>query len=307
MSQIETLMLLALGCSATLFVVLLFGRGIWSLLGRWSGWKDARKVPRALRDLKAERDGLKAEKAMMASKLEANMSDMKLRLAEQMAEVSRNRNRLLDANGKLQMQADEMSRLKGEITRREEKIGALNVQIQENVKAIASAWAKTADHEGDAARAMGMHKEAISAVDMREERIRNLETEAKALREIIAAFLPGKDIAAEVRAAVGENPVHAARSALLENRPSLNFDDTVADLPVNVFQARFNTNTGNPLTNPLGPVEGHSEQQLVMPASMNDEPLTFPRPSEGHGPLDKGISNVLSLAERVRGLQKIVK
>ena len=88
-------MLIALGVFATLFLVLLFGRGLWALLGRWSGWKDARKVPSTIRNLQAERDGLKAEKAMMASKLDSTLADMKLRLAEQMAEVSRNRNRLL--------------------------------------------------------------------------------------------------------------------------------------------------------------------------------------------------------------------
>jgi hypothetical protein len=287
-------MLLALGCSATLFVVLLFGRGLWSLLGRWSGWQAARAVPRAMRDLQAERDGLKAEKAMMASKLETTVADMKLRLAEQMAEVSRNRNRLLDANGKMQTQSDDINKLKNEIAKRDDKISALNTQIEENVKAISQAWSKTADHESDAVRAASMHREAITAVNIREDRIRNLEGESKALREIIAAFLPGKDIGKELHSAVGQSALPISRSLLTDVAENV----TVLPEPaINSFQARFNIN------NPLAA----ADNPLVTPEPLNDEPLSFPREVATAGPLEQGISNVLSLAERVRGLQKGMK
>ncbi len=290
-------MLIALGVFATLFLVLLFGRGLWALLGRWSGWKDARKVPSTIRNLQAERDGLKAEKAMMASKLDSTLADMKLRLAEQMAEVSRNRNRLLDANGKMQIQSDEIVKLKGEIAKRDEKISALNIQIEENVKAISHAWAKTAEHESDAARFSGMHKEAISAVNIREDRIRNLEGEAKALREIVAAFLPGKDIVNEAHAGIGHNsqnnPLAITRSLLTEVAENV----TVLPEPaINSFQARFNVN------NPLMPVDA-ATQELTAAGFVNDEPATF----STSGRLEQGISNVLSLAERVRVLQKGMK
>jgi hypothetical protein len=293
---------------------LLFGRGLWALLGRWSGWKEARKVPRTIRDLQAERDGLKAEKAMMASKLDASMSDMKLRLAEQMAEVSRNRNRLLDANGKMQMQADEIGKLRGVIAIREEKISALNSQIEDNVKAIAQAWAKTADHESDAARFSGMHKEAITAIDIREDRIRNLEGEAKALREIIAAFLPGreigKDIGKDMPAMIGHNSM--AHNALTLKRSLLSdVAENVTVLPepaINSFQARFNVN--NPLNTvdpQLASLDHMANDPFSAPLHVNDEPVQFPRDSEVVGPLEKGISNVLSLAERVRGLKNDLK
>jgi hypothetical protein len=290
-------MLLALGVFATLFLVLLFGRGLWAILGRWSGWKEARKVPRTIRDLQAERDGLKAEKAMMTSKLDTSISEMKLRLAEQMAEVSRNRNRLLDANGRLQNQSDEIGKLKNEITRRDDKIGALNTQIEENVKAISQAWAKTADHESDAVRAASMHKEAITAVNIREDRIRNLEGEAKALREIIAAFLPGKDIGRELHAAVGQNTLPVTRSLLTDVAENVT---AFPEPAINSFQARFNVN------NPLASVDTLSET-LLAPDPVNDEPVSFPRETAAAGRLEQGISNVLSLAERVRGLQNGMK
>lgn len=290
-------MLLALGVFATLFLVLLFGRGLWALLGRWSGWKEARKVPRVIRDLQAERDGLKAEKAMMASKLEASMSGMKLRLAEQMAEVSRNRNRLLDANGKLQKQSDEIGKLKNEISKRDDKITALNIQIEENVKAISQAWSKTADHESDAVRAASLHKEAVKAVNIREDRVRNLEVETKALREIIAAFLPGKDIGRELHAAVGQNTLPVTRSFLTDAAENV----TVLPEPaINSFQARFNVDY------PLVPVDAMADA-VSAAEHVNDQPATFTREIATPGPLEQGFSNVLSLAERVRVLQKGMK
>jgi enamine deaminase RidA (YjgF/YER057c/UK114 family) len=308
-------MLIALGVFTTLLFVLLFGRGLWALLGRWSGWKEARKVPRTIRDLQAERDGLKAEKAMMASKLDASMSDMKLRLAEQMAEVSRNRNRLLDANGKMQGQADHITKLQGVIANREEKISALNSQIEENVKAIAQAWAKTAEHESDAARFSGMHKEAISAINIREDRIRNLEGEAKALREIIAAFLPGRDVAKDIPSMLGHNS--AAHNSIAHNSLSLtrsllsDVAENVTVLPepaINNFQARFNVNNPLDTVNPQSASMGSmANDPFSAPVHVNDEPVPFPQDSVTVGPLEKGISNVLSLAERVRGLKNDLK
>ena len=238
----------------------------------------------------------------MASKLDAATSDMKQRLAEQMAEVSRNRNRLLDANGRLQMQSDDIGRLNNEIGRREDKIKALNAQIEENVKAISQAWAKAADHESDAARAFGMHKEAITAINIREDRIRQLEGEAKALREIIAAFLPGKerDIGKELQIAVRhipQNPSAITRSLLTDVAENV----TVLPEPaINSFQARFNVN------NPLAPVDALPES-LSTPEHVNDEPAMFPREASSAGLLEQGISNVLSLAERVREMQKGTK
>jgi hypothetical protein len=294
-------MLLALGVFATLFLVLLFGRGLWAILGRWSGWKDARKVPRTIRDLQAERDSLRAEKAMMTSKLDSSMSEMKLRLAEQMAEVSRNRNRLLDANSKMQTQSDEIEKLKNEVAKRNEKIGSLNTQIEENVKAISQAWAKTAEHESDAARAFGMHKEAITAVNIREDRIRGIESEAKALREIIAAFLPGNnignDIGRELPDAVGQSTLPVTRSLLTNVAENVK---VLPDAAMNSFQARFN------VAGPLASVSDVAETRLT-PEHVNDEPVTLPRDSTRSYPLERGISNVLSLAERVRDLQKSVK
>jgi hypothetical protein len=139
-----------------------------------------------------------------------------------------------------------------------------------------------------------MHREAITAVNIREDRIRNLEGESKALREIIAAFLPGKDIGKELHSAVGQSALPISRSLLTDVAENV----TVLPEPaINSFQARFNIN------NPLAA----ADNPLVTPEPLNDEPLSFPREVATAGPLEQGISNVLSLAERVRGLQKGMK
>lgn len=302
-------MLLALGCTATFLVVLLFGRSVWSLLSRWRGWREARRLPRTVLDLKAERDSLKAEKAMMAAKLNTGLADMKSRLAEQMAEVSRNRNRLLDANNRLQRQSDEIISLKGEISRREEKIAALHDQIAENVKAIAKAWETTSEQEGETARANRLYKEAVIAVDIREQRIRKLESDNIALRESLRAFLPGHEMAEATETAVKGD------SRLPEGNPLLAADTEtekpVSTEPVNVFRARFNV--GNPIASPSA-LGAYKAPDRPMSNHVNDEPLAFPRvglePAAGkpeQTPLEQEMSNVLSLAERVRGLQKGVK
>lgn len=94
MSQTETLMVLALGAALALVFVLLFGRVFWSMAMLAGARRRAKDVPVHVLELQADRDRLRAEHALMARKLELRVEDVKTRMAEQMAEVSRNRNRV---------------------------------------------------------------------------------------------------------------------------------------------------------------------------------------------------------------------
>ena len=94
MSQLETLMVFALGSALTLVVVLLFGRFFWGLAVAAAAKRKARMAPVEVLDAQAERDKLRAEHALMSRKLDLRLEDIKVRMAEQMAEVSRNRNRV---------------------------------------------------------------------------------------------------------------------------------------------------------------------------------------------------------------------
>ena len=271
MSQTETLLLFVLGFCVALFVVLLFGRGTWALIGSWSGWRESRKVPTAIRELQAERDGLKAEKAMMAQKLEATLNDMKMRMAEQMAEVSRNRNRLLDMGQTLKEREATIGHVKSQSEDKTSQVSSLQTQIEDNVKAIDLAYAKMAQREEEHRKMQDLLKEAQATLMLRDEKIRNLIDETKALRELVTGG----------NSDMGE-------------RPSLAPVLVSASLG-NSFEQRFaNSNTGNPLVD-LG-----DEERASVKAEYYDSGLETDS-------VDRGVSNVLSLAERVRSLQTGMK
>jgi hypothetical protein len=268
MSQTETLLLFVLGFAVALFVVLLFGRGLWALMGSWSGWREARKVPAAIRELQAERDGLKAEKAMMAQKLEASLNDMKMRMAEQMAEVSRNRNRLLDLGQSLKERDESVIHLRQQGDDKVAQLGSLQAQVEENVKAINLAYAKVAQKDDEVSKMQAVLKEAQATLMLRDEKIRNLIDETKALREM-----------------VGE------RNFTPAVKPERGF--TPALVPTtNAFDQRFAASGGNPLIAGLD----------ASPAAMDNGSVM----TDGDE-VDRGVSNVLSLADRVRGLQTGMK
>ena len=94
MSQIETIMLVTLGFVVAALVALFFGRIIWSYAVTLGKRRTERSAPATIAGLQAERDQLRAEHAMLSRKLELRLEDLKTRLAEQTAEVSRNRNRI---------------------------------------------------------------------------------------------------------------------------------------------------------------------------------------------------------------------
>lgn len=87
-------MLIALGSALALVIVLLIGRALWSMAMRLGAKRQAKNVPVQMLELQADRDRLRAEHAMMARKLELRLEDIKSRVTEQMAEVSRHRNRV---------------------------------------------------------------------------------------------------------------------------------------------------------------------------------------------------------------------
>jgi hypothetical protein len=289
MSQTETLLLFVLGFCVALFVVLLFGRGIWAMLGSWSGWRELRRQPAAILELEAERDSLKAGKAMMAQKLEASMNDMKMRMAEQMAEVSRNRNRLLDTNQTLKEREATVSQLTSQLDDRIATVASLQTQIEENVKAINLAYTKMAQREEENSKVKLVLKEAQSTLLMRDEKIRTLVDETKALREIVANYASDPLTPEESV----DNSNVSRRRIMPQTAPIL-----AAPLSTDAFQELpANINSGNPLV--------HVEQLM----QANGDTLRFENASnelEGFKEIDtvdRSVSNVLSLAERVRSLQ----
>ena len=87
-------MLIVLGFAIATFMALIVGRLAWKLAVRVGARRVQRNVPVTVVDLQNDRDRLRAEQAILARKIEVRLDEMKLRMAEQSAEVTRNRNRV---------------------------------------------------------------------------------------------------------------------------------------------------------------------------------------------------------------------
>lgn len=123
MSQTETLMLVALGFALALVMVLLFGRAVWGISMRIGARNQERQIPTAMLALQADRDRLRADHAMMSRKIELRLEDIKSRMTEQMAEVSRHRNRVQTMQQDL-LKRDETLQI------RDREIGTLTAQLE---------------------------------------------------------------------------------------------------------------------------------------------------------------------------------
>ena len=87
-------MLIVLGIAIATFLSLIVGRLAWKLALRIGAKRVQRNVPVTVVDLQNDRDRLRAEQAILSRKIEVRLDEMKLRMAEQAAEVTRNRNRI---------------------------------------------------------------------------------------------------------------------------------------------------------------------------------------------------------------------
>jgi hypothetical protein len=87
-------MLVVLGFAIATFLALIAGRLAWKLALRLGARRAQRNIPATVVDLQSDRDRLRAEQAILSRKIEVRLDEMKMKLAEQSAEVTRNRNRV---------------------------------------------------------------------------------------------------------------------------------------------------------------------------------------------------------------------
>ena len=145
MSQSETLMLLILGFASAAFLGLIAGRIAWKLAFRLGARHTQRNMPSTMIELQTDRDRMRAEHAMMAKKLELRLGDIRMRMAEQTAEVSRHRNRfenlkqdvgkrdemLVERNAEITTLRDKVSYLEAKLEEKENELEALNESLVE--------------------------------------------------------------------------------------------------------------------------------------------------------------------------------
>lgn len=130
MGQVEIIMYVALGFGTAALIALLLGRLLWTLavgVGRRRVQRTA--PPPTVAGLQAERNQLRAEYAMLARRVEVRLDDLKLQVAEQMAEVSRSRNRIERLSAEIGKREAALSEREGEIARLKEQIQTLEAEL----------------------------------------------------------------------------------------------------------------------------------------------------------------------------------
>lgn len=147
MSQIEIVMSVALGFAAALLVALLVGRLIWSYAVRLGRRRIERSGPAAMQELQADRDRLRAEYAMLSRRLEMRLDDLKTRLAEQTAEVSRHRNRIDQLAADLKAKEDLVAQREAEIHQLKEQIEPLEAELATRTQALQQAKEQLRERE----------------------------------------------------------------------------------------------------------------------------------------------------------------
>jgi ABC-type transporter Mla subunit MlaD len=177
MSQSESLMLILLGAVLALIAVIVFSRGIWEMAVRVMRRRRENEVSPTIISLEAQRDKLRAEHAMMATKMEATISEIKTKMTEQTAEVSRTRNTML---GLQQDVADRDRQLED----RARDLAMLAEKLVE-AEALASSRAKALAELDDQLAQKSQEASALRG------EIAKLQMEAAQVRDAAAAYLPG--------------------------------------------------------------------------------------------------------------------
>jgi hypothetical protein len=292
-------MVFLLGFCSALLVLLLFGRSLWSAIGHWSGWKGKRSVPNTILDLQAERDTLRAERAILAKRLETGATDIKMRMAEQMAEVARNRNRVLDLNASLKASQAEMEKLRAANAEQQAQIKMLKTQIEDNVRAINDAWVKATDSNLETESERKAAAELQKGLAEYRMKIKNFEVEAQALREIIAMFVPSY--------AGDESPERLKKLA----QKSSGLANGYSEVPFALGSVSKSDDEETPASLQIiaptavdvtQPANDEEPETTVTAAASEEQPST--EIAEESEDMAKGITNVLSLTEKIRSMQK---
>jgi chromosome segregation ATPase len=187
MSQIETLMVLALGSALTFVVVLLFGRFFWGMAVSAAAKRTARHTPIEVLDAQAERDKLRAEHALMARKLDLRLEDIKMRMAEQMAEVSRNRNRVQGLVEEIARRDEQLRRKDQENANLEAQIDVHRAELSAAYKTIESQNAEANINEAETTRLQNAFRKVSASMHDKQQAFNDLSDD---LRNVASAPVP---------------------------------------------------------------------------------------------------------------------
>ena len=137
MARIEIIMYVALGFATAALIALLLGGLLWNMavgVGRRQAQRTA--ATPAVAGLQAERNRLRAEYAMLARSVEVRLDDLKNEVAEHMAQVARSRNRIDRLGAEIEMRDAVVAERDGEIARLKELIASLEAELATGTSAL---------------------------------------------------------------------------------------------------------------------------------------------------------------------------
>ena len=292
MSQTETLLLVVLGFSLAALIFLFVGRFIWSLALRLGSRRMQRQVPTTVAELQTERDRLRAEYAMISQKLGARLEHAKTRMAEHMAEAMRNRNRVGQLVADLNASEATAAALRREIAELHSRATGLTASL-------AAANAETAELNSERDR---QNAEIILLQGDLAERDRRLASLAA------GTALPPPDLAAEIPAADDS-----------ETRLKRRIDE-LSNLSLQIAESRAAATgaAGEPVADSV--LQDNLEKAARETADLQKELARLDAAwasrlseleatgsvAEGNSEAaqPRGVANVISLANRIKSLQK---
>jgi chromosome segregation ATPase len=300
MSQSETLMLLILGFASAAFLGLIAGRIAWKLAFRLGARHTQRNMPSTMIELQTDRDRMRAEHAMMAKKLELRLGDIRMRMAEQTAEVSRHRNRfetlkqdvakrdetLVERNAEIATLRDKVNYLEAKLEEKESELEALNESLVE---------VEEVDEAQEAP--------AVAAPVPTQDRLKNRIKDIMKVSKQISKQKKGAPLELEQPVAMTETEiiVKPADSSTLE---------FVAQSEVLEEKIVETERAAEELQDELKRLDlawsGPETAPEAAPEPVADEAVAeTPAPAEEEKP-KSAITNVISLAQRIRSLHKDV-
>lgn len=191
MSLLETLMLVGLGFAAAALIALLAARSAWNAAVRIAARRSQRRQPSALLELQADRDRLRAEYAMLSRKLEVRLGDLKNRLAEQQAEITRNRNRVETLVNEVAERDATVAARDAEIAGLKEAVAAQDAELATRASTLNALQEQLDVRAAEAAKAAQDIGGLNAEIAMRDQELASLRAQLEAEHSAAQAIEPG--------------------------------------------------------------------------------------------------------------------
>jgi chromosome segregation ATPase len=306
MSQTETLMFIALGFALALVLVLLFGHTFWNIAMRLGARRQSKQIPTQMLELQADRDRLRADHAMMSRKLELRLDDIKTRMTEQMAEVSRHRNRV-------QSMIQDLEKRDDTIKHRDREVAALNAQLEVHKADLASCYdaiekltVEATNRDGQLAKQAAVIAQFSTNLREKSALVANLSNELQSALKVVPQTDTGAD-PTENRLMQRVAELTSISSQIATERENNPFTSGPA---AQFNMAPTNGEANSRLASLNQQLADTERESVAMAAQLKALDVMMktdaPHVAQEQPKKSGAMANVISLAQRIRALQKSV-